>query len=66
MPNSELLDDLGENPQQLPLGKVKVKLEVLRRKRVTHKQKIAIYCKKLQDLHESGTLHSSLCKKTSE
>ena len=62
MASSELLDYLGENPEQLPLGKVKDKLEVLRRKRATHRRKITIYCNKLQALNGSGTLNSSLCK----
>ena len=61
--SSELLDFLGKNPQELPLDKVKEKLKVLRCKRATHKRKITIYSKKLQELHDTGTLHSSLCKK---
>ena len=60
--SKELLEDLGENTQDLPLEKVKEKLEVLRRKRATHKWKIAVYCNKLQVIHDNGTLNSSLCK----
>ena len=63
--NMGVLDDLygDSEPQDLELTKIKSGLEILRRRRATHKRKITIYCNKLKLLHTSGTLSSSLCKK---